>query len=261
VQFYFILAEIQSNWHERRIALRCNVTFYEVVNLYPGVLTCYAAPSTKPLLNECVIADAAIRDHSHTGKLCWHSLSCAEDCGQTGTSSYKPKPWKISKPISDRAAVEDGWVNGRLSIRDQDGRPPLDGVARYLFLPNQRTRLVLARSMISLPRPSRTAFDHERLKPLIWSTVMVGGMESFLSAHDGFNQNRPVMLECLLDHRPDLIRRFGPEPKNARSLGHLCEIGILQVCSKIEDTCGFISNSTNANELLLKTISFTGNCN
>src|SRR5262249_43305990 len=42
----------------------------------------------------------------------------------------------------------------------------------------QRTRLTRARSMISSPRPLRTAFIMKKLKPLACSKVIVGCIES-----------------------------------------------------------------------------------
>ena len=46
------------------------------------------------------------------------------------------------------------------------------------------------------------------------------------------------MAERLPDHRFNLIRRFGPEPQDACGLGHLREIRVMQVGSKIEDAGG-----------------------
>ena len=43
---------------------------------------------------------------------------------------------------------------------------------------SQRRRLTFARSMISSPRPLRTAFIMNRLKPFACSRVIVGGIES-----------------------------------------------------------------------------------
>ena len=69
------------------------------------------------------------------------------------------------------------------------------------------------------------------------------------------------MPECLLDHRPDLIRRFGAEPENSGRLSHFCEIRILKSVAKSRMPAAFISSSTKASEPLLKTISLTGTFN
>jgi hypothetical protein len=74
-------------------------------------------------------------------------------------------------------------------------------------------------------------------------------------------QGRPVMTECLLDHRLDLVRRLGPESKDSSRLGHLWQNRVARTGPKSGMPAAFIFNSTKANELLLKTINFTGNFN
>ena len=48
---------------------------------------------------------------------------------------------------------------------------------------------------------------------------MVGGMESSCRLTMASIRAGPSMTERLLDHRSDLIRRFGSEPKDAGSVG------------------------------------------
>jgi|ERR1017187_7333648 hypothetical protein len=68
--------------------------------------------------------------------------------------------------------------------------------------------------MIS-PPPIENSSDHEQAEALDLIDGNGRRHGEFLPAHDGFNQSRPVMTERLLDHRSDLIRRFGSEPKDA----------------------------------------------
>ena len=72
--------------------------------------------------------------------------------------------------------------------------------------------------MIS-PPPIENSSDHEQAEALDLIDGNGRRHGEFLPAHDGFNQSRPVMTERLLDHRSDLIRRFGSEPKDAGSVG------------------------------------------
>jgi hypothetical protein len=79
------------------------------------------------------------------------------------------------------------------------------------------------------------SFDHEQAEALDLIDGNGWRHREFLPAHHGFNQGRPLMAERLPDHGFNLIRRFGAKPKNARGLGHLREIRVMQAGSKIED--------------------------
>ena len=89
--------------------------------------------------------------------------------------------------------------------------------------------------MISSPYPLRTALSMNRLKPFICSSVIVGGIDEFLPAHDDFDQSGSVMLESLRDHRSHLIRCFGRQPQEPGPLGDFGEVRVVQVGAKIED--------------------------
>src|ERR1700738_294066 len=86
--------------------------------------------------------------------------------------------------------------------------------------------------------PIEDCFDHEQAKAL--DLVDCNGRRhgEFLPTDNCFNQSRPVMTKCLLDHRPDLIRCLRPKPKDTCSLGHLCEIWVPKIGSKFENTRG-----------------------
>lgn len=78
---------------------------------------------------------------------------------------------------NEEETIRGGGRSPLLLPREIVGIVPL---SMMCFLPwhPYRNRLILARSMISLPRPLRTALSMNRLKPLICSRVIVGGMAS-----------------------------------------------------------------------------------
>src|SRR5262245_24879540 len=89
-----------------------------------------------------------------------------------------------------------------------------------------------------VPTPADNWFEHEEAEALHLLKSNRRWHGELLPTHDGFDQSRSIMLESLRNHRSNLLRCFGPEPKETRGLRHLCEIWVVQVRSKIENAGG-----------------------
>ena len=103
-----------------------------------------------------------------------------------------------------------------------------------------RNRLIFARSMISSPRPLRTALIMNRLKPVICSSVIVGGMESSCRCTTTSTSMGPLCSRASLrNHRSYLLGEFRGEPQKTRGFRDLCEIRIVEIRREFEDAGGF----------------------
>ena len=83
--------------------------------------------------------------------------------------------------------------------------------------------------------PAENRFEHKEAETDRLIEADRQWHREFLPVDEDFDQSGPVMLECLCDHRSNLIRRFRSQPEEAGCLGHLCKIRIMQVCGKFQD--------------------------
>src|SRR5262245_38563187 len=83
--------------------------------------------------------------------------------------------------------------------------------------------------------PTENCFEHEEAEAghLLEADRRRHG--EFLSRYGSLDQSRAVVLERLSDHRPDLLRRFGPQTQKADGFSHLGEIRVVKVGGEIED--------------------------
>ena len=75
----------------------------------------------------------------------------------------------------------------------------------------------------------------KRPNPVTCSRLIVGGMASSWRCTRTSTRAGPGCARALRDHRPDLIRRFGPQAEETGGLGHLGEIGVVQVGREVEE--------------------------
>src|SRR5215472_9375995 len=81
-------------------------------------------------------------------------------------------------------------------------------------------------------------FEQEEGEPLCLGSGDRRRNGQLLAADDRLYQRRAVMPKRLLDHWPDLIRRFRGQPEQTSGFGHLGEARVVQIRSELEEARG-----------------------